>query len=161
MSLLKRIERVNATGDAPASTPQAPAPAPGSRVIGNTTPIAPPTTSLPASGGGTRNLDGIAALRRPVTSDPDHFTELRSRVQDKLIAEIGPNVDFSQTHEMRKKIQQLFDSILDTEGTQLTRADRIRLFEQVVADILGFGPIQPLLDDETVSEVMVNGPKQV
>src|SRR5919206_3780049 len=46
-------------------------------------------------------------------------------------------------------------------GTQLTRADRVRLFEQVVADILGFGPIQPLLDDDSVSEVMVNGPKQV
>jgi pilus assembly protein CpaF len=37
----------------------------------------------------------------------------------------------------------------------------VRLFEQIVADILGFGPIQPLLDDDSVSEVMVNGPRQV
>ena len=48
-------------------------------------------------------------------------------MQDRLIVEIGPNVDFTQTHEMRKKIQQLFDAILDAEGTQLTRADRVRL----------------------------------
>jgi pilus assembly protein CpaF len=62
---------------------------------------------------------------------------------------------------MRKRIQVLFESALETEGTQLTRADRARLFEQIVADILGYGPIQPLLDDETITEVMVNGPKQV
>ena len=155
MSLLKRIERVNATGDAPnTATPQT-----GPTPTGLTpAPAAPPP---PSGGGTTRSLDGIAALRRPVAGNQDQFTDLRSRVQDKLIAEIGPNVDFTQTHEMRKKIQQLFDSILDTEGTQLTRADRVRLFEQIVADILGFGPIQPLLDDESVSEVMVNGPKQV
>ena len=165
MSLLKRIERVNSTGDVQAGPPApvtpvgrvplGPAPAP---------PTAPPSgrkPDQPESSGPTRNLDGIAALRRPVKGDSDQLAELRSRVQDKLIAEIGPNVDFTQTHEMRKKIQQLFDALLDAEGTQLTRADRVRLFEQVVADILGFGPIQPLLDDDSISEVMVNGPKQV
>ena len=177
MSLLKRIERVNALGDetpAAPGTPAAPAlvrplapvvspPPPTSGLSGmmGGGSGAAPTTVLANPGGGTRNLDGIAALRRPVGGDLDQFTELRSRVQDKLIAEIGPNVDPSKTHEMRKKIQQLFDSILETEGTQLTRADRVRLFEQIVADILGFGPIQPLLDDESVSEVMVNGPKSI
>src|SRR5437868_937856 len=165
MSLLKRIERVNSTGDVQAS-PTAPVTPVGRAPLGPAPvpPTAPPPgrrPDQPESSGPTRNLDGIAALRRPVKSDSDQFTELRSRVQDKLIAEIGPNVDFTQTHEMRKKIQQLFDAILDAEGTQLTRADRVRLFEQVVADILGFGPIQPLLDDESISEVMVNGPKQV
>src|SRR5947209_4648718 len=161
MSLLKRIERVNATGDGQQPAGQAAAPAPGAAAPKPAPAMAapaPPTTVLTP---GTRNLDGIAALRRPVGGDLDQFTELRGRVQDKLIAEIGPNVDFTQTGEMRKKIQQLFDSILNSEGTQLTRADRVRLFEQVVADILGFGPIQPLLDDDSISEVMVNGPKQV
>src|SRR5579872_6080810 len=161
MSLLKRIERVNSTPQAGAPEGQPAPPAPAAAPKGPTTPLAPPATPTTTLAGGTRNLDGIAALRRPATGDLDHFTELRSRVQDKLIAEIGPNVDFTQVNEMRKKIQQLFDSILDTEGTQLTRADRVRLFEQIVADILGFGPIQPLLDDDSVSEVMVNGPKQV
>jgi len=174
--LLKRIESVNAgqTGAAgntpkqpPAAPPQGtgrmPAPAPAS-VPAPTSSLAAATAAATAalpSTSGTRNLDGIAALRRPSTGDLDQFTELRSRVQDKLISEIGPNADFTQTNEMRKKIQRLFDSILETEGTQLTRADRVRLFEQIVADILGFGPIQPLLDDESVSEVMVNGPRQV
>src|ERR687887_120586 len=165
MSLLHRIQRVNSTGDVQAG-PTAPVTPVGRAPLGPA-PV-PPTAPLsalrpdqPESSSPTRHLDGIAALRRPVRGDSDQLTELRSRVQDRLIAEIGPNVDFTQTHEMRRKIQQLFDAILDSEGTQLTRADRVRLFEQVVADILGFGPIQPLLDDDSVSEVMVNGPKQV
>jgi len=177
MSLLKRIESVNAgqtgaAGDTPKQPPAAPPQGTGRTPGAALAPVPPPPTSslaaataaataaLPSTSG-TRNLDGIAALRRPSTGDLDQFTELRSRVQDKLISEIGPNADFTQTNEMRKKIQRLFDSILETEGTQLTRADRVRLFEQIVADILGFGPIQPLLDDESVSEVMVNGPRQV
>jgi len=167
VSLLKRIEKVNAGTDKPQNGSAQPSPAP--RGTGALRPPTPNTGGLPTpvtsplapTGGTTRHLDSIAALRRPGGTDQDQFTELRSRVQEKLIAEIGPSVDFSQTHEMRKKIQQLFDSILDTEGTQLTRADRVRLFEQIVADILGFGPIQPLLDDDSVSEVMVNGPRQV
>src|ERR671933_2861034 len=165
MSLLKRIERVNSTGDVQAGPPAPVTPlgrAPlGPAPVPPTAPLAGRRPEQPESSGPTRNLDGIAALRRPVGGDPDQFAELCSRVQDKLIVEIGPNVDFTRTQEMRKKIQQLFDALLDAEGTQLTRADRVRLFEQVVADILGFGPIQPLLDDDSISEVMVNGPKQV
>src|SRR5919201_1324295 len=165
MSLLKRIERVNSTGDVQAGPPAPVTPvgrAPhGPAPMPPTAPLSGRKPEQPESSGPTRNLDGIAALRRPVKGDSDQLADLRSRVQDKLIAEIGPNVDFTQTHEMRKKIQQLFDALLDAEGTQLTRADRVRLFEQVVADILGFGPIQPLLDDDSISEVMVNGPKQV
>src|ERR687888_1079128 len=165
MSLLKRIERVNSTGDVQAGPPAPVTPlgrAPlGPAPVPPTAPLAGRRPEQPESSGPTRNLDGIVALRRPVRSDSDQLAELRSRVQDKLIAEIGPNPDLTRTHEMRKKIQQLFDALLDAEGTQLTRADRMRLFEQVVADILGFGPIQPLLDDDSISEVMVNGPKQV
>lgn len=132
--------------------PAAPAAPPSGGVAGRIpTPAAPPR----------QNLDSIAALRRQPDGGHDNFAELRSRVQQKLIQDIGPNADFSQAGEMRKRIQVLFDSALDTEGTQLTRADRARLFEQIVADILGYGPIQPLLDDESISEVMVNGPKQV
>src|SRR5205085_5251831 len=43
----------------------------------------------------------------------------------------------------------------------LTRVERLRLFEGISAEILGFGPIEPLLKDDSISEVMVNGPNQV
>ena len=47
------------------------------------------------------------------------------------------------------------------ENIVLTRVDRARLFEAVAAEILGFGPIEPLLKDNSINEVMVNGPKMV
>ena len=43
----------------------------------------------------------------------------------------------------------------------MSRPERARLFEQIAAEILGFGPLQPLLEDDTITEIMVNGPKNV
>src|SRR5262249_42575240 len=51
--------------------------------------------------------------------------------------------------------------ILDDEGVLLPRADRERLFESVAAEIVGLGPIEVLINDDAVSEIMVNGPKRV
>ena len=51
--------------------------------------------------------------------------------------------------------------MLEQEQITLTRVERLRLFEAIAAEILGFGPIEPLLKDDSVSEVMVNGPNQV
>jgi pilus assembly protein CpaF len=184
MSLLKRIEGVASTtpesaGASPATTAVAqviPTPAPTApRVSGGlgsaianassgsagTGPLSPGAATGTGQRGTRQGLDSLAAMRKTPASEVDSFTDLRSRVQQKLIQDIGPTADFSQTGEMRKRIQTLFDSAIESEGTQLTRADRARLFEQIVADILGYGPIQPLLDDDTISEVMVNGPKQI
>jgi pilus assembly protein CpaF len=58
-------------------------------------------------------------------------------------------------------VEEIFNTILETETIILTRVERARLFEAVCSEILGYGPIDPLLNDESVSEVMVNGPKQV
>ncbi len=181
MSLLKRIEGASTGVPGETMVPVAPPNAnggsqPNSGGLGSALTSAgiPASSSYPVTsplaGNGAvaqsgravrQGLDSIAALRRPAAPEHDNFSELRSRVQQKLIQDIGPNADFSQAGEMRKRIQTLFESALETEGTQLTRADRARLFEQIVADILGYGPIQPLLDDDTITEVMVNGPKQV
>lgn len=74
---------------------------------------------------------------------------------------MDPKMDLSDTAQVRRTIEELFNAILDQENVVLVRADRQRLFEQIAADILGFGPIEPLLADDTVSEIMVNGPRQV
>jgi pilus assembly protein CpaF len=82
-------------------------------------------------------------------------------VQHKLISELEPKMDLSKTEEVRRQVEEIFNSILETESITLSRVERARLFEQVAAEILGLGPIQPLMDDPSISEVMVNGPKQV
>jgi pilus assembly protein CpaF len=87
--------------------------------------------------------------------------DLKTRVKGKLIAELDPNMDLSKTNEVRSRIKALFDQIVETENIVLTRVERDRLFEEVSADIIGFGPIEPLLQDPGVTEVMVNGPEQI
>src|SRR5712692_557888 len=74
---------------------------------------------------------------------------------------MDPDMDISKTVEVRQRIRALFDLVVDTENTVLTRTERERLFEEAAADIIGFGPIETLLQDATVSEVMVNGPNQI
>lgn len=99
--------------------------------------------------------------RAPSAAQKDAFKGLKERVQDRLVAELDPAMDISRTEEMRQSIQDLFDQILQQENTVLSRTERERLFEAVVAEILGFGPIEILLSDESVSEIMVNGPDKV
>ncbi len=89
------------------------------------------------------------------------YYDLKTRVQNKLLAEIDPSVDISQTEEVRRSIQDLFEQILTEENIVLSRPERHRLFEQITAEILGFGPLEPLLQDDSLTEVMVNGAKNI
>ncbi|WP_322512036.1 CpaF family protein [Chloroflexus sp.] len=96
-----------------------------------------------------------------VPSTDETFRELRSRVQDRLINELNPQLDLNNPAKVRKQVEEIFNAILDSESIVLSRTERQRLFESITADIIGLGPIEPLLADEEVSEIMVNGPKQV
>jgi pilus assembly protein CpaF len=91
----------------------------------------------------------------------DNHNELKARVQNRLIAELDPRMDLANADEVRRSVEETFAAVLDAEGLVLTRIERLRLFEAISAEILGFGPIEPLLKDGAVTEIMVNGPKQV
>lgn len=91
----------------------------------------------------------------------DNYSDLKQRIQNRLLAELDPNLDISRKDEVRRQIQELFNSILAEENMLLSKTERERLFEAIVADILGLGPLESLLSDETVTEVMVNGPKHI
>lgn len=99
--------------------------------------------------------------RAPSAAQRDAFKDLKERIQDKLVAELDPAMDVSRTDEVRRTIQDMYDQILTQENIILSRAERERLFEGIVAEILGFGPLEVLLSDEAVSEIMVNGPDKV
>ncbi|MGB8253173.1 MAG: CpaF family protein, partial [Anaerolineaceae bacterium] len=70
-------------------------------------------------------------------------------------------LDVTKTEEVRKKIQELFEQILNEERIILSKPERMRLFDQIAAEILGFGPLQPLLEDDSITEIMVNGFKNI
>jgi pilus assembly protein CpaF len=112
----------------------------------------------------TQSPDGLADTRAPrhaPTPTRDAFRDLKTRIQNKLIAELDPTMDVSRQDEVRRTIMEMYNSILAEERIVLSRAERERLFEQIVAEILGLGPLDPLLRDVTVTEIMVNGPKNV
>ncbi|HEX8997847.1 MAG TPA: CpaF family protein [Ktedonobacterales bacterium] len=113
--------------------------------------------------------DGGAAGRYPpppqnqaaAAARENNLFELKRKVQSALISEMDPKMDLSQTAQVRRTIEELFNRILEQQSVVLTRQDRQRLFEAIAAEILGFGPIEPLLNDESVTEIMVNGPRSV
>lgn len=107
---------------------------------------------------GTRLDQAQWKEREPVD---EAYRDLRKRVQEKLIAELDPRMDLSDTQAVRGTIEELYDEILSAENVVLSRGDRARLFDRIVSEILGYGPLDPLLEDESVTEIMVNGPEQV
>jgi len=107
-------------------------------------------------------LKELHVKRRPTVAPArDAYLDLKNRIQDRLIAELDPTMDISHTDEVRRTIEEMYDTILAQESIILSRSERQRLFEQIVAEILGYGPIEPLLADETITEIMVNGAKNV
>jgi pilus assembly protein CpaF len=96
-----------------------------------------------------------------VKSQRDTLFDLKTRVQNRLLAELDPSMDVSRVGEVRQTIQELFEQILAEEKIVLTRPERHRLFEQISAEILGLGPLEELLHDDSITEVMVNGAKNI
>ncbi|MEM6283334.1 MAG: CpaF family protein [Chloroflexota bacterium] len=140
MSLLRRIEK-GGGGDSGGDDPRKP----------------------PSGGDGEKRQR--PTRQRPVQGNaakPDGYSDLKGRVQNRLLQEMdGSGLDISKKDQVRAHIEELFNNILAEESMVLSKSERKRLFEAIVAEILGFGPIEILLSDESVSEVMVNGPKDV
>jgi pilus assembly protein CpaF len=109
----------------------------------------------------TTKLEELRLKRRPASPARDTFSELKNRVQKKVIAELDPRMDLSQTSEVRAVIEDMFNTVLAEENAILSRAERNVLLEQIVAEIMGLGPLEPLLKDETITEIMVNGSQRI
>lgn len=87
---------------------------------------------------------------------------IRDAVQRRLLAENNGEVrPGDNIREVRGQIEVFFNQFLAEENLLYTRANRDRLLRWVVADIIGFGPLEPLLNDPEVTEIMVNGAQNV
>ncbi|HIE57262.1 MAG TPA: CpaF family protein [Anaerolineales bacterium] len=116
------------------------------------------------SGDGSSKLVSLQSRRVAppgVSAQRDTYSDLKTRVQNRLLAELDPTIDISQVGVVRNTIRDLFEQILVEENIILSRQEKHRLFEQIAAEILGFGPLQPLLEDESITEIMVNGAKNI
>ncbi|NLN16834.1 MAG: CpaF family protein [Firmicutes bacterium] len=109
--------------------------------------------------------------REPIPAAPlrrvtDPYRQLKAKIHDQLVVEVDPNllndVDSEEKREqLTAQVSKVVEKILDEEAANLIRSERQRILREMVDEVVGFGPINSLLLDPTISEVMVNGPSQV
>lgn len=137
MSLLKRIERGQVSGDAGGVTGQQP----------------------------RENNAALRPRREPVHGVVGQAggVDVRDIVRRRLLEDLGPGetFDLSKSDDLRMRIDELFNQILMEENIVLTRHERRRLHEQIVAELLGYGPLEPLLDDPEITEIMTVGHNKI
>jgi pilus assembly protein CpaF len=136
MSLLRRIE-----GQRPAqpAAPQAPG-------------------TPPPPGGGPPKPPAEGPLTQSAAPARDANRDVRIKLQTRIINNLDPRLDLADAKAVRSSIEEMFNKFIDEEGVVVTRVERQKMLESILDEILGFGPIEPLLKDDTVTEVMVNGP---
>lgn len=92
---------------------------------------------------------------------PPKFLQVRAEVQQFLVNEAPPVSEIGGAAEVRQLIEPVFKAALENASMIVSRTERMRMLDLILSDILGFGPIQPLLDRDDITEVMVNGSKNV
>src|SRR2546422_6126717 len=91
----------------------------------------------------------------------DAEVQLVNRIHARVAALLGRNVEAASPEQMRAMVADHFSTALDDEHVSVNRTDRLRLQDAVFSEIVGYGPIQDLLHDDGISEIMVNGAHQV
>ena len=89
----------------------------------------------------------------------DPFAEVKRSVHAELLASLGPKLydPHMAQSELEAQVRQTLQTVVEQQQTPLSNADRARLTQEVADDILGYGPLEPLLSDPEITEVMVNG----
>ncbi len=102
-----------------------------------------------------------------LTAKTDPYRELKLRLHKLVIEELDNKVlrDDEDTDAAVEKIGEIIENLVndlfDKEAGYIPRADRAKIISEITDEVMGLGPITPLLNDPTVSEVMVNGPNQI
>ncbi|MDI7276479.1 MAG: CpaF family protein, partial [Anaerolineae bacterium] len=91
----------------------------------------------------------------------DTLRQLVVQVRDRVLADVRLQGDVTDHEAIRRKIAEAYGELMRGSNVVLGRNDREQLFERVVAEILGYGPLDPFLRDDTVTEIMVNGPDRI
>ena len=102
---------------------------------------------------------GTEKSRASTPARVDPFQHLKSKMHRRIVEELGAaEMDRRQLEEA---VTRIADATMDEEPVPVPRFERSRIITEVIDEVLGYGPIEPLLKDESVTEVMVNGPMQV
>ncbi len=91
------------------------------------------------------------------TKSSDPYAELKTRVHHACIAKLGPQLFAEGNADLSEQVLRVVTEELTLDRTPLTREERRAIVRDITNDILGYGPLEPLLQDDSVTEVMVNG----
>src|SRR5579862_6537141 len=90
------------------------------------------------------------------------FEALKRRIHTKLVDKLDLNkVGELEGDVLRREIRLVVEHLCDTEDTLLNRAERERLIEEVLDETFGLGPLEFLLKDSSISDILINGPKNI
>src|SRR5437773_11305296 len=90
------------------------------------------------------------------------FENIKRRIHTKLVDKLDlTRVGELEGEVLRREIRLVVEHLCDTEDTLLNRSERERLVEEVLDETFGLGPLELLLKDPTISDILINGPKNV
>ncbi|GAA1141228.1 CpaF family protein [Nesterenkonia lutea] len=162
MSLSERLKAVQSGAQPPAKVPAAPAPvqeAPREKKSETVPEPAPRTATRRTVATAREQPSAPARAEEP----DDALRRLKDNAAATLFERIGarlndPKLDEAQLHAL---VKAELNAVIEKSSIPLSGEERKRLTAEVQDDVLGYGPLQRLLDDETVTEVMVNGPDMI
>ena len=103
----------------------------------------------------------MASLKQK-NSKTESFEDLKRRIHSKLIDKLDlTRVGELEGDVLRKEIRTVIEHLCDVENTLLNKLERDRLVEEVLDETFGLGPLELLLKDESISDIMINGPKDI
>ena len=104
----------------------------------------------------------VTSQRLPDSAKNDEFENLKRRIHGKLVDKLDLNkVGELEGDTLRREIRMVVEHLCDTEDTLLNRNERERLIDEVLDETFGLGPLELLLKDPKVCDILINGPKDI
>ena len=134
MSLLERVERAQRRADTPDAS------------VEPVAPHTPPTVTLNPAQVAARE-EALRVVRASLIGEVTHASHSLFEATDAA--------------DLRTKVEGIVDRVIAAQTFTVTRPERQRLIDDLIGEVSGLGPLEPLLADETITEIMVNGPSHV
>ena len=109
-----------------------------------------------------RNISAVPASNSHLVQNSERYANLKSRVHQKLLSTLNMDaVKAESRHELRREVQSVLEKILREDHLPISMTERNRLAEEILDEVFGLGPLEPLLKDPTISDILVNTHKHV
>src|SRR3954449_11400056 len=124
-------------------------------------------SSLNSAGGasGTGSVSRLGSVSQSGLSrdgSNKSFEELKRLIHGKLVDKLDlSRVSDLDGETLRREIRLVVERLCDTENPLLNRMERERLIDEVLDETFGFGPLEVLLKDPTISDILINGPHKI